>query len=107
MRIHSGKRIFKSNICKMTCIHKSHLNHHEKLNSGEKPYECQTYKMKFYDKSNLNVHLNIHLPIEKKKSLNVEFVIRDFLKDHTSCFLLEYIILKRNHMYVLLVERLI
>ena len=59
-RILTGEVPYQCISCEKKFKRRSHLKTHERIHTEEKPYECKTCKKRFNDKSNLKKHERIH-----------------------------------------------
>ena len=47
--------------CDYTCEYKSHLDQHQRVHTGLKPYQCQICSRAFTQKSSLKSHMLVHM----------------------------------------------
>ena len=59
-RVHTGEVPYECNTCEKRFKQKSTLNNHERIHSGEVPYGCNTCNKRFKQVVQLKVHKIIH-----------------------------------------------
>jgi len=60
MRVHTGNKPHRCDLCNKTFIQKSSLTVHYRTHTGEKPYCCHQCGKRFSQTQNLNKHLQMH-----------------------------------------------
>ena len=86
MRVHTGEKPFKCNICAKHFLLNGNLTQHMKVHTGEKPFKCDICEKLFSLKHNLSVHIKrqhrsdvkvnceveSNLPLSKRLIVNIE-----------------------------------
>ena len=62
--IHSGVKPFKCSVCVKVLSQFSHLNQHQNIHTGVKSYKCSVCLKAFSQFSHLNQHQNIHTGVK-------------------------------------------
>ncbi|KAH3897149.1 hypothetical protein DPMN_021334, partial [Dreissena polymorpha] len=60
MRIHTGERQLKCEVCEYACYYHSDFKRHMRKHTGERPYKCKVCGYAFKTIGNLTDHMRIH-----------------------------------------------
>lgn len=74
MRLHTGHKPYKCDVCEREFTHSNSLQRHTRTHTGEKPYTCDVCGKAFTDMSNMKSH--------KKRNHTKEVILQEEEVEH-------------------------